>query len=197
MWIQQAFASRRLEKIIVSGFLSWNGGHKCSSPVCSWAEAFEFLLELCAPSLTSLTIALHLCLEMSAGRCPALPCLTSLVLQGIDFDDDEELFSHVMEPFLQSPLRHLSLDHCQGVPESFCHWFDLTSGKWPDLITLSLEQLETTGGPGDDIWDEADPEERECWDRANNDNSDVYWRSRTRIVLEEMCAKHGIQFDSE
>jgi hypothetical protein len=199
-WVRQAFAGRRLEKIAVSGSVPWttfryDDEHECSSPVCNWAKAFELLLEVSAPSLTSLTITLQLCLQMSAERV-ALPCLTSLVLEGIDFDDDEESFAHFMEPFLQSPLGHLGLDNCRGVPESFCDWFDPTSGKWPDLVTLSLEQLDTTCGPGDDMWDEADEAEREEWDRAD-DNSDVYWRSRTRISLEEMCAKRGIQLDSD
>jgi len=74
-----------------------------------------------------------------------------------------------MQPFLKSPLRHLGLDDCREVPESFCNWFDPTLENWPGLKTLSLEGLETTCGPGDDIWDGADPEEREGWDRAEND----------------------------
>jgi hypothetical protein len=199
-WVRQAFAGRRLQKIIVSGVVSWesyfNDGHVCSSEVCNWAEAFEELLELNAASLTSLKITSDVILEMSPERV-ALPRLTSLVFEGIDFNNDEENFEDIMRPFLQSPLEHLALDNCRGVPESFCNWFDPASGRWPGLKTLSLEQLETQYGPGDDLWDEADPEEREGWDRAEDDPDDVYWRSHTRIALEDMCTKRGIQFNSQ
>ena len=113
MWIQQAFASRRLEKIVGSSRAETHIGNKhfCSL-VCCRAEVFDLLLELCTTSLTSLTIVSHL---VSTGH-PALPCLTSLVVESVNFDNDEELLSRVMEPFLQSPLRNLGLDNCQGVP---------------------------------------------------------------------------------
>jgi len=96
-----------------------------------------------------------------------------------------------MHPFLKSPLRHLGLDDCRKVPESFCNWFDPALGNWPGLKILSLERLKTASGPGDDIWDEEDPDDRD------DDNDDVYWRSRTRIALEDFCDKRGIQFASE
>jgi len=53
----------------------------------------------------------------------------------------------------------LSLDDCSAVPEAFCDWLTLKL-ELPGLETLSLENLETTVGPGMNYgW--ADLEERE------------------------------------
>jgi len=78
-------------------------------------------------------------------------CFAILLLEDVDFRDNSGDFGDVMQPFLRSPLRHLGLDNCREVPESFCNWFDPNLGNWPSLETLSLAGLETTCGPGDDM----------------------------------------------
>jgi hypothetical protein len=147
-WISQAFAGRRLERIVVSGKQSSNVVGR-SFDGCNWAASIELLLELNALSLTSLTISSDKCGELASERSP-LPYLTSLVFNGVNFEDDETILD-VLRPFLSSPLKHLGLDYCLRVPEAFCRWLDPKSGNWPGLETLSLENLGTIVGPGDEL----------------------------------------------
>lgn len=105
--------------------------------------------------------------------------MSSLKFQGVNFGDDEERLQDLMEAFQSSPLEHLSLDNCTEVPESFCAWFDPNQAIWDALKTLSLKEPYTTWGPGDDLWEEVDPEEREEWDQP--DENDGCWKSRARI----------------
>ena len=192
-WISRAFSGKRLERIVVNA-PSDVDEHSCLFGGCNWAASIECLLELNALSLTSLTFSSYKW-ELASERSP-LPYLTTLVFNDVEFMNNEAILERVLRPFLSSPLKHLGLDNCPDVPEAFCHWLDPKSGNWPGLKTLSLENLETTVGPGDDLWDDEDPEERETWDRAE-DNDDVYWRSHSRIALEAFCDKRGIKFTSE
>jgi hypothetical protein len=189
-WVHTAFANRQLQNITITS-PEHDHDHRCFG--CGWGESIELLLTLNATSLISLSLSSDMCLQLSNKRT-ALPYLTSLILDHVDFDDNEEIFLDVMEPFLRSPLQHLGLDDCKGVPESFCNWFEPTLNRWSTLKTLSLESLETTCGPGDEEWEEADPEDRKWWDRPDDDNDEVYWRPRSRITLEKYCEQRGIQF---
>jgi len=118
--------------------------HFCPPQDCNWAASFELLLELNALSLTCLSISSHMCSEMASERSP-LPCLTSLVLEGVEFTGDVQQFEDVVQPFLASASQTLEPDDCSAVPEAFCDWLDPKAGNWPGLETLSLENLENNG----------------------------------------------------
>jgi hypothetical protein len=186
-WVRTAFANRRLQNITV------DHSTDCLCLSNNRGASLELLLELNAHSLTSLTITTNICFELSPERA-ALPCLTSLILRDVNFDNNEEKLLFIMAPFLGSPLQHLGLGRCWQVPESFCTWFDPELNRWSELETLSLDSQLTTCGPGDAIWDKADPEERSKWDGP--DDHDIYWRSRGRIALEDYCKQRGIQITS-
>ncbi|KZP30584.1 hypothetical protein FIBSPDRAFT_850475, partial [Athelia psychrophila] len=99
-----------------------------------------------------------MCVELRLANT-VFPHLTSLTLQDIEFDD--EIFEAQLKPFLLSRLQQLHIDNCSGLPESFSTWLDPALGRWPNLKTLSLKGIHTQQGPGDDLWEEADEEERE------------------------------------
>jgi len=64
---------------------------------------------------------------MASERSP-LPCLTSLVLEGVEFTGDVQQFEDVVQPFLASPLKHLSLDDCSAVLKHFAIGWTLKLG---------------------------------------------------------------------
>jgi hypothetical protein len=119
-WIHLAFAHRRLENIIIHDIFSLRARlyyHDCSGQHCNWATSMAALIELNATSLTTLNISSTLSPAISLDQT-RLPSLTTLILKGAHFLDDAS-FENFMQPFLRSPLQHLSIDNCVRVPENF------------------------------------------------------------------------------
>ncbi|KZP30578.1 hypothetical protein FIBSPDRAFT_926419 [Athelia psychrophila] len=195
-WIRHAFSGWQLQRINVGHVTdSWpssthgaddHAPHQGSS--CKWAESLQVLLELHSSSLTSLALSTPMCAELDLANM-VFPHLTSLTLRYIEFDD-ETVETH-LKPFLPSPLQQLHIDDCSGLPESFSTWLDPALGRWPNLKTLSLKGIHTQQGPGDDLWEEADEEEREGWDHDDGEG----WQSQSRIALEGYCDQRGVEFD--
>lgn len=193
-WICQAFANRELQSIVIAGS-SWhpfNSGHDCIAFQCNWVESFTLLVKLNSTSLTSLTLTTSICLKLALDIVP-LPNLVTLKLHRVCFNDNT--FDHFMRPFLQCPLQHLSLDDCQGIPESFCAWFDpsKTSKIWPDLQSLSFGRSKAKIGLGDKGWYGG----LHVFNLHFNDEwAASYWRSHSRLALQDYCVRRGIVFDS-
>lgn len=195
-WVRQAFANRKLQSIAIkgTGANAFSHKHACITGRCSWAASVMLLIRLNSTSLTSLTIGTYMCLMLSLRQIP-LTRLITLKLQYVDFRGGA--FDDFMKPFLRCPLMHLSLDDCYGVPESFCTWFDPSKASeiWPSLRDLSLSNLRTHCGPGDDEPDETGSNRRgRCHRRGLSDC--LYWRSHSRLALQDNCARRGILFDS-
>lgn len=195
-WIRHACSGWHLQRINVGHDIgTWpsssheaDGHASHSGSSCKWAGSLEVLLELQSSSLTSLTLSTPMCAELRLANT-ALPHLTSLTLRYIEFDD--EIVDTHLKPFLLSPLQQLRIDNCSGLPESFSTWLDPTLGRWPNLKKLSLKGVQTQQGPGDDLWEEADEEEREEWDHDDGE----CWQSQSRTALEGYCDQRGIEFD--
>lgn len=194
-WIRQAFANRDLQSVTIESTGAFGHRHVCTSGRCNWAASITLLVELNSTSLTSLTIGTRMCLMLSLEQI-SFPSLTTLRLHHYPFRKDT--FDNFMKPFLRCPLQHLSLDDCEGVPESFCIWFDPNTASeiWPDLRSLSLSNLKTCSGPGDKQWDEMKPNQRNTWETMANSIPELYWRSHPRLVLQDHCVRRGIFFDS-
>ena len=184
-WIATAFAGCRLESITLG-----SETHYCNEP-CLWDEGVSRLLSLSSSSLSSLTIRSTMALNL-ASEHTILPCLSTLKFQGIHFNDDEEKLEDLLQGFLKSPLQHLSLDNCMGVPRSLVSWFDPTKQNWPGLKSLSLLGLCVESDPQIAL-EEFDEEEIALMDDGAADG--VCWDFRSRCQLEDFCNVRGISLD--
>jgi hypothetical protein len=191
-WIRSAFTGRRLTHLAITG-IDWATRFPKQQQLDDWAQSIALLIRLNAASLTSLAISSPLCIVLPFAQITGhLPHLDTLAMDDFDFGGPDN-FEAVMRPFVQCSLVSLHVA-CKGVPETFHAWFDRGAQLWPELKTLSL-QVATSAGPGDKVWDEADPEEREMWDEPPV-GFDM-WTSHSRLALESHCADRGINYKDE
>jgi len=93
-WIRNAFAGRRLERIAISGRTE---EHFCPHKIATGQHLSSSFGTQRPVAYLPLNFVAHVS-EMASERSP-LPCLTSLVLEGVEFTGDVQQFEDVVQPF--------------------------------------------------------------------------------------------------